>query len=146
MFVFEADGRLRGATVVLLGAGAGDASVPGIASRAPSSLRPEERTTPAGRFMSEPGHNLDGEDIVWVEYSAKIAIHRLRPGAARERRAAGLASAGTDDNRVSFGCIVVPVGFYDAIVKPVLGKHYGVVYVLPEGSAVDSMFETFAGA
>ena len=79
MFVFEPDGRLRAATAVLLGAGPGDASVPGIAGRDPASLLPQERTTPAGRFLSEPGHNLKGEDIVWVDYDTKIAIHRLVP-------------------------------------------------------------------
>ena len=38
------------------------------------------------------------------------------------------------------GCIVVPVSFYDAVVAPSLGKHRGVVYVLPENSPVQAMF------
>lgn len=145
LYVFEAGGQLRGATTVLLGQGVGDESVPGIAGRELSSLRAQERTTPAGRFVSEPGHNLNGEDIVWVDYSAKVAIHRLRSDAAslRDRRAQRLASTSIDDNRISLGCIVVPVAFYENVVRPVLGKGYGVVYVLPEDRSVQSMFGSF---
>jgi len=146
MFVFEPDGRLRAATAVLLGAGPGDESVPGIAGRDPASLLPQERTTPAGRFVSEPGHNLKGEDIVWVDYDAKIAIHRLRPDAARAQRAVRLASAAVDDKRVSFGCIVVPVGFYDSVVRPALGNRRGVVYVLPEAGAVEGLFSALGAS
>ena len=144
MYVFEPNGRLRAATAVLLGAGPGDVSVPGIASREPSSLQQHERTTPAGRFVSEPGHNLKGEDIVWVDYDAKIAIHRLRPDAARAQRAERLASPAADDKRMSFGCIVVPVSFYENVIKPALGHRPGVIYVLPESGTVQSMFNAFS--
>ena len=143
VFVFDAEGRLRGATAALLGVGLGDHSVPGIASRELGSLRPEERTTPAGRFASEPGHNLEGEDIVWVDYDARIAIHRLRPAPAGQRRSQRLASVTSEDNRVSMGCIVVPISFYENVVRPVLGKIYGVVYVLPETRSVQGMFGEF---
>lgn len=140
MFVFEAGGRLRATSAVLLGAGPGDDSIPGIAGRQPGSLLPHERTTPAGRFVSEPGRNLQGEDIVWVDYGAKIAIHRLRPGTAQTQRAGRLASSASDDKRVTLGCIVVPVNFYDSVIRPVFGKDYGVVYVLPEAGSVQAMF------
>ena len=143
VFVFAADGQLRGATTVLLGLGIGDQSVPGIAQRAPYSLKPLERTTPAGRFVSEPGHNLHGEEIVWIDYEAKIAIHRLRPDSSRERRAERMASASLDDKRISLGCVVVPVDFYEGVLQPVLGRRYGVVYVLPENSPVENMFGPF---
>lgn len=99
-----------------------------------------ERTTPAGRFASQPGHNDKGEDIVWVDYDASLAIHRLRPAPAHERRAERLASPASDDNRISFGCIVVPVVFYDSVVAPTLGRQRGVVYVLPETRPVRAMF------
>jgi len=146
IFVFEPDGRLRAASAVLLGAGPGDVSVPGIAGRDPASLQRHERTTPAGRFVSEPGHNLKGEDIVWVDYDAKIAIHRLRPDAARAQRAERLASRATDDKRVSFGCIVVPVGFYENVIKPALGHRPGVIYVLPEDGTVQGMFNALGAS
>ena len=132
VFVFAASGRLRGASAALLGLTPGDHSVPGIEQRSVASLRMDERTTPAGRFVSEPGHNLQGEAIVWIDYAAKLAIHRLRPADPKERRAERLVSATPDDNRISMGCVVVPVDFYDTVVAPVLGKSYGVVYVLPE--------------
>lgn len=143
LFVFGVDGHLLGSTAILLGIGLGDQSVPGIANRTLGSLRPDERTTPAGRFVSEPGHNLGGEDIVWVDYGAKIAIHRLRPDTANEHRAQRLASTTSDDNRISMGCIVVPVSFYESVVKPVLGNRYGVVYVLPETESAQRMFGAF---
>ena len=146
MFVFEPDGRLRAATAVLLGAGPGDASVPGIASRDPAGLLLHERTTPAGRFLSEPGHNLKGEDIVWVDYDAKIAIHRLRADAAHTQRALRLASKAVADKRVSLGCIVVPVGFYEGVLKPALGHRPGVVYVLPEAGTVQGMFSVLGAS
>ncbi len=91
VYVFEPSGRLIGASAVLLGLAPGDQSVADIASRSAASLAPEERTTPAGRFESEPGHNDKGEAIVWVDYDAALAIHRLRPAPARERRAERLS-------------------------------------------------------
>ena len=139
VFVFAANGRLRGASAALLGLTPGDHSVPGIEQRSVASLRMDERTTPAGRFVSEPGHNLQGEAIVWIDYAAKLAIHRLRPADPKERRAERLVSATPDDNRISIGCVVVPVDFYDAVVAPVLGKSYGVVYVLPETQPVQHL-------
>jgi len=106
----------------------------------PSRIPVADRTTPAGRFASEPGRNLAGEDVVWVDYDAGIAIHRLRPAAAHQARPERMASAGADDNRISAGCVVVPVAFYEEKVKPVLGRQRGVVYVLPEMRSVREMF------
>jgi hypothetical protein len=139
IFVFEANGQLRGASPALTGLTAGDHTVPGMEQRSVTSLRADERTTPAGRFVSEPGHNLHGEAIVWIDYAAKLAIHRLRPAALAERRAERLASETPDDNRISLGCVVVPVNFYETVVNPVLGKSQGVVYVLPETQPVQRM-------
>ena len=58
VFVFYVDGRLRGAAPTLLGMGVGDDAIPGIGDREMSTLRPEERTTPAGRFVSYLGCQL----------------------------------------------------------------------------------------
>jgi hypothetical protein len=139
IFVFEADGQLRGASPALMGLATGDQTVPGMAQRSVASLRDFERTTPAGRFVSEPGHNLQGEAIVWIDYAAKLAIHRLRPAPPAERRAERLASDTPDDNRISMGCVVVPVSFYETVVGPALGKSRGVVYVLPETQPLQRM-------
>lgn len=144
--VFAADGRLLGASAVLLGSTPGDAAVPDIARRLPSSLGVDERTTPAGRFASEPGQNDRGEDIVWVDYDAALAIHRLRPAPLAQRRAQRLASATASEHRISLGCVVVPVAFYEEVVAPSLGRRHGVVYVLPETRAVREMFTALSAA
>lgn len=74
-----------------------------------------------------------------MDYAAKIAIHRLRPDPKGERRAQRLASPTIEDNRISLGCIVVPVAFYEKVIKPVLGKSRSVVYVLPETRSLHGM-------
>ena len=142
IYVFEAGGRLVGASAVLLGIAPGDFSV-GI-DRAPASLSLAERTTPAGRFEARPGRNDKGEDIVWIDYAASPALHRLRPAPVQERRAARLDSPTPDDNRISAGCIIVPVSFYEAVVAPTLGSHRSVIYVLPESHSARGMFEALA--
>lgn len=140
MFVFEANGRLRGASAALLGLTSGDRSVPGIGQRELSRILPAERTTPAGRFLSQPGRNLQGEEVIWVNYSESLAIHRLRPDNSQERRLQRLASSTPDDNRISLGCLVVPVAFYETVVSPLLGNNYSVVYVLPETRSAQDLF------
>lgn len=136
IYVFDATGRLAGAASSLLGLAKGDASAPDVASKVSTGIPLAERTTPAGRFNSEPGHNLKGEAIVWVDYDAAVAIHRLRPAPAAERRPQRLASAHPEDRRISLGCIIVAPEFYDAVVAPTLGSQRGVVYVLPESTEV----------
>ena len=140
LFVYGADGALKASSPVLLGLARGDASVPGIGERPMAQIKPEERTTPAGRFTSEPGRNTSGEDIVWVDYDAAISMHRVRATNKAERRLQRLASPSVADNRISYGCINVPAAFYDAHVKPALGTRHAVVYVLPESSPMASHF------
>lgn len=141
IYVFEAGGKLIGSSAALLGQAIGDHTVPGVGQRTQNgTVQPEDRTTPAGRFISQPGRNLQGEKVVWVDYAAAFAIHRLRPGPAKERREASLASPAPDDNRASLGCVVVPVAFYENVVQPVLGAVRAVVYVLPETQPVHEVF------
>lgn len=140
VFVFQPDGKLDGATPALMGSALGDDSVSGIGEREMSAILPHERTTPAGRFLSVPGINSFGEDIIWVDYSAAVSMHRVRAKDPKERRLERLASATPDDNRISFGCINLPVAFYDSIVKPALGARQGVVYVLPETRSLQAVF------
>jgi hypothetical protein len=140
LFVFSAAGRLLGATPALLGSAVGDDSAPGVGQRVALGIAPNERTTPAGRFDSQPGHNLNAEAIVWVDYKAAVAIHRLRPAPAAQRRPERLASGATDDRRISLGCIVVSEAFYDEVVAPTLGRQHGVVYVLPETRDLGAVF------
>ena len=146
LHLFDPHGRLLASTPVLLGLARGDDAVPGTGALAPARIPLADRTTPAGRFESEPGSNLSGEDVVWFDYDAGLAIHRLRPATEAEHRPERLASAIPEEHRVSAGCVVVPVAFYEQVVQPTLGRVRGVVYVLPETRPVREMFEAIAGA
>jgi hypothetical protein len=131
--VFDASGRLRASSAVLLGQTRGDRSAPAVGEHTQGGHVPvAERTTPAGRFVAEPGRNLHGEHVVWVDYDAAFAIHRLRPGPSQALRAARLASSSPADKRLSLGCVIVPVKFYVDIVAHLLGRGRSIVYVLPE--------------
>ncbi|WP_198140989.1 hypothetical protein [Polaromonas sp. JS666] len=140
VFVFDPSGKLRGATPVLVGAAKGDDSVTGIGGRPIAEVAPHERTTPAGRFMAEPGRNTLGEDVVWVDYEAAVSMHRVRALEPAERRLERLASPTTDDNRISYGCINMPVEFFENVLRPAFNARYGVVYVLPEVKTVGEVF------
>ena len=140
VFVFNANGTLRGATPVLIGAAVGDDSIKGIGNRPIALVEPHERTTPAGRFQGERGRNASGEDVVWVDYDAAVSMHRVRTNEPKERRLERLASPQTDDNRISYGCINVPVDFYEGMLKPAFAASNGVVYVLPEIKTLDEVF------
>ena len=142
LFVFNGAGHLQGAAPVLLGLAPGDVEAAEPVGSDTHSLPAVRRTTPAGRFISEPGRNLSGEAIVWVDYAARLAIHRLRPTALSERRPERLASSTPDDNRITLGCVVVAPLFYDTVVAPTLGKGYGVVYVLPENDSLERLHAT----
>jgi hypothetical protein len=133
LYVFDGRGRLAGASAALVGQAIGDRSAPLVGEHTRRGYVPvHERTTPAGRFISEPGRNLTGEHVVWVDYDAAFAIHQLRPGTSRRGREARLASATPRDNRASLGCVVVPAYFYAKVVRRLLGQGRGIVYVLPE--------------
>jgi hypothetical protein len=140
VFVFDADGRIIDASPVLLGAAAGDDSVIGIGKRPIDQVLPQERTTPAGRFVSEPGKNASGESVLWVDYDAAVSMHRVRLVDPRERRLERLASPDPSERRISYGCINVPVAFFESVVWPVMGAARGVVYVLPEAKDVRQVF------
>lgn len=142
-YVFDAEARLRGASPVLLGSALGDDSVPGIGWRPIAEVRPEERTTPAGRFVAERGRNLQGEDVVWVDYDAAVSMHRVRATKPSERRLERLATPTVDDNRISYGCINVPVAFYEAYVRPTVATRRAIVYVLPDIKPVQQVFNSY---
>ena len=140
VYVFNPAGRLLGDSPVLLGYAAGDLSVAGIGNKTIAEIKPHERTTPAGRFASEPGRNSLGDDVVWVDYDAAVSMHRVRTTNPKERRLERLASKTAADNRISWGCINVPVAFFDKTVWPNIGKGRGIVYVLPEKQTLTAFF------
>ncbi len=139
VFVFDKTGRLLGATLALLGMARGDNSVPGIGDRKLSAIRPQERTTPAGRFVADLGHDL-GHDILWIDYSAAISLHRVIAGNPGDHRRQRLATASVLDKRISYGCINVPVKFYDDIVLKTFTGTSGIVYILPETKPIQDVF------
>ena len=141
IYVFGAGGTLLGMSSTILGQSRGDVPVPGAGQKSPASLLPSERRTPAGRFESQPGRNLHGEPVVWVDYATGIAIHRVRPGLSQLQRQASLATQDPDSKRLSLGCVVVPENFFLSVVLPALGHGRGMVYVLPEDGPVEAMFD-----
>jgi len=143
VFVFDAQGRLRGAAAALLGVARNDDAVPGIGDRELSSIRTEEKTTPAGRFVSSLGGNMRGEDVLWVDYATATSMHRVLTTNPKERRAQRLASATPLDNRISYGCINIPVKFYENVVRPAFTGTRGIVYVLPETKTARQVFASY---
>lgn len=143
VFVFSPEGRLISTAPALLGSAVGDHTVPGVGDKPLSQVLPEERTTPAGRFVAEPGVNHKGEDIVWVDYDAAVSMHRVRPNVKAERRLQRLASATPEDNRISFGCINLPIAFYEQVLSPTVNRTGAVVYVLPEVQSAQALFGSY---
>jgi hypothetical protein len=141
VFVFNSDGKLRGAAPALIGFAVGDDSVPGIGEKKLSAIRPEERTTPAGRFVASLDRNLKGGQILWVDYDAAISLHPVITSNAKERRAERLASPSPLDNRISYGCINVPADFFRNVISLAFAGSNGIVYVLPETRSVESFFK-----
>lgn len=140
VYVFEPSGKLAGASPVLLGYAAGDDTVPGIGNKAIEDVKPQERTTPAGRFQAARGRNTLQEDVVWVDYDAAVSMHRVRPTNPKERRLERLATPTSADNRISYGCINLPAGFFDEVLWPRFESRPGIVYVLPEVRPLPQVF------
>ena len=143
IFVFDVDGRIHGAAPALLGAARGDDSAPGIGERELADVKPKDRTTPAGRFVAALGRNFRGEDVVWVDYDAAISLHRVITSNPKERRLHRLATPTAKDNRISYGCINVPVAFYETVVRPAFTGTEGIVYVLPETRPAREVFGSY---
>ena len=136
VYVFSADGQLYGAAPVLLGLAKGDHSIPGIGNKPLSVIPPADRTTPAGRFVSTMGRNHKGKDILWLDYEQALSMHAVVKGTPRDRRAERLASPTSQDNRISFGCINVPVKFFEDVIQGNFTGAGGIVYILPEAKSV----------
>jgi hypothetical protein len=143
VFVFHADGSLRGTAPALLGLTTGDESIAGIGDRALSTIRPEERTTPAGRFVASLDRNSHGKGILWVDYDSAVSLHPVVNNNPRERRLERLATPTPLDNRISYGCINVPAKFYSNVVNPAFAGTNGIVYVLPEVRTIREVFPAF---
>ena len=139
VFVFDNGGRLRGAAFALLGKARGDDSAPGIGNRKLSAIRPEERTTPAGRFVAALGHDFQ-HDILWIDYGASISLHRVIRGTPGDHRLERLATTSPLDKRITYGCVNVPVKFYEEVVLRTFTGTTGIVYILPEIKMIQAVF------
>lgn len=145
VFVFDATGRLIGSDAALLGMARGDRSAADIGTRKLAAIGPSERVTPAGRFLAYLDHDAHGKEILLIDYEASIALHPVVKGTVGERRAERLASATAEDNRISFGCINVPMKFYSEVVSPAFARTRGYVYILPESGSWATLFGPPAG-
>jgi hypothetical protein len=143
VYMFNAQGQLRGASAALLGLAIGDDTVPGIGQRKLSSILPFERTTPAGRFVASLDRDIHGQEVLWVDYDSALSLHRVVTGQPKERRAERLATPSPLDNRISFGCINVPVKFYENVVSPSFTGTNGIVYILPETRSPREVFGSY---
>lgn len=139
VFVFDSDGRLRGATLALLGRARGDDSAAGIGTRRLHAIRPEERTTPAGRFVASLGRDLQ-HDVLWIDYDASLSMHRVITGDPGDHRLQRLGTSSPRDKRISYGCVNVPAKFYDDVVLSTLGRTNSIVYILPEVKSIREVF------
>jgi hypothetical protein len=139
MYVFDSRGKLKSGSPVLLGKAVGDDSAPGVGDKPLSQLKEEEKTTPAGRFLAQRGRNTHGADIIWIDYKAAVSMHRVLT-VGDERRLERMSTPEVDDNRISNGCVNVPVKFYNAVLNPTVGKYGAYVYVLPETRSVKQVF------
>ncbi len=143
VFVFDAQGQLMGTASALLGLAVGDDSVPGIGQRKLSSIRPAERTTPAGRFVASLDRDIHGQEVLWVDYDTAVSLHPVVKGTPKERRVERLASPSPLDKRISYGCINGPVRFYEKVVSPTFTGTSGIVYVLPETRSAREVFGSY---
>jgi len=131
VYAFTPFGQLKATAPILLGMGHGD--VPLVSANAPmSAIPPEKRITPAGRYLSSLVTDAHGKQVLSIDYANAISLHIVVKGTPAQRRAERLASVTSDDNRISFGCINVPPGFFTEIVSPDFTPANGIVYVLPE--------------
>jgi hypothetical protein len=87
--------------------------------------------------------NLAGKQILWVDYETAISIHPVVTTKPTERRAQRLATPTPGDNRISYGCINVPAGFFQDVVRPAFTGTNSIVYVLPETRPAQKVFASY---
>jgi len=143
VFVFDAGGKILGTAPCLIGVQPGDDSAPGVGTMTLAQITPDMRTTPAGRFVSSLGPDLGKKDVLWVDYTDAISLHRVVNNVRSQRRPERLASPTPLDNRISWGCINVPAKFFDRVVQPAFTGTSGIVYILPEIKTMRDVFPAY---
>lgn len=143
VFIFAPDGEIRGSAPALVGSAFGDDSVPGIGDRELRDISPEERTTPAGRFVAAYGPAVGRKKVLWVDYATAVSLHPVVTSNPKEKRLQRLRSETPEDNRITYGCINVAAAFYKDVVRPTFKNTEGVFYVLPETRTIAEVFPAF---
>ena len=138
--LFDARGNFRGMAPVLIGIAIGDDATPGVGIKKLAQLGPAEKTTPAGRYIARYGLPVDGERVLWVDYGMSVAMHPIPRGTEKEHRRERMLSPTPDDNRITFGCINLPLAFYTSKVRPAFLRKGGVVYILPDTKPLEDVF------
>jgi hypothetical protein len=138
VYAFNQFAQLKATAPILLGRGRGDVMLVPDETRL-SAIPPEKRITPAGRYPSWLVTDAHGKQVLAIDYKAAISLHIVVKGTPAEQRAARLASVTSDDNRISFGCINVPPGFFIDFVSPDYPVK-GIVYILPETRSAAQWF------
>jgi hypothetical protein len=139
VYAFNSTGQLQGTAPALLGMSRGDHLLaPNTAAM--SAISPEQRITPAGRYISRLTIDSHGKELLVIDYEASISLHPVVKGTPEEHRAERLKSPTSQDNRISFGCINVPPEFYSTFVSPAFAHTKGVVYILPETAPAAQLF------
>jgi hypothetical protein len=139
VYAFTPFAQLKATAPVLLGGGRGDVVL--VSPDAPMSAIPEhKRITPAGRYPSRLVVDNHGKTVLLIDGPNLITMHIVVKGTPAQRRAERLASATSDDNRVSFGCINVPPAFFTTVLDPDFRPGLGIVYVLPEKTTPAQLF------
>ena len=87
--------------------------------------------------------NARNEDVVWVDYDAAVSMHRVLTTNPQERRLERLATATSEDNRVSYGCNNLPVAFFEQVLAPTVRQEGAIIYVLPETRSAQQVFGSF---
>ena len=139
VYVFGPAGQFRGTAPALLGMAKGDRLL--VANgEVMENMSPQQRITPAGRFVSRLAIDSKGAELLVLDYDAAISLHPVITTKPEEHRPERLASATVEDNRISYGCINVPADFYSKVVSPGFARTRGVVYILPETRSASEQF------
>lgn len=137
------EGRIHAAGPALLGSRRGDDAVPGLGKRKAADIHPEERVTPAGRFVAEIARDANDEDILWLDREAALSMRRVGDPDPARLSGQRLATPMSADKRITNGAIELPTLLFDRVVKPAFEPHAGIVYILPETRPAMAMFDAY---
>jgi hypothetical protein len=146
IYAFDAGGRLLGSAPILVGLARGDTSPPEIRGLKLAQISADQRTTPAGRFVTQWGASDGHGTMLWVDLADAISMHPVMSVNADEHRNQRIKSSDPDDHRISYGCINLPKTFYDSVVLTALNGGDAVVYVMPDTKPISEVFPAFAAA